>query len=90
MSHELLRYLLIAAVLGSLVYGVHNFPGSHMRSATYVTRPKAWWWSPRRFFNDDEWTAEGLKYRRRFVGWCIVSAALFVALMLVSCAEVTL
>ena len=90
MFHELLRYLLIAAVLASLVYGVRNFPGSHMRSETYVTRPKAWWWSPWRLFNDDEWTAEGLKYRRRFVIWCIVSGALFVALMVVSCAQVTL
>jgi hypothetical protein len=81
--HELLRYLLIGAALANVIYGVVNFPGSHMRSASYVTRPRAWWWSPWRFFSDDEWTAEGLTYRRRFVTWCLVSAGFFVALMLV-------
>jgi hypothetical protein len=81
--HELLRYLLIAGVLASVIYGVFNFPGSHLRSATYVARPKTWFWSPWRFFSDDEWTAEGRVYRRRLVGWGLLSAALFVALMLV-------
>ena len=81
MFHELIRYLLIAGVLASVIYGVIKFPGSHLRSATHVTRPKAWFWSPWRFFSDDEWTAEGLIYRRRFVGWCILSAGLFLALM---------
>lgn len=83
MFHNFLRYLLIAGVLASVIYGVINFPGSHLRSATYVTRPTAWWWSPWRFFSDDEWTPEGRTYRRRFVRWCLLSAGLLVALMLV-------
>ena len=82
MLHELLRYLLLAGVLASVIYGVINFPGSHLRSPTYVARPKAWFWSPWRFFSDDEWTAEGLIYRGRFVSWCLLSAALFVILIL--------
>jgi hypothetical protein len=57
---EITRYALIAVVLASAIYGIINFPGSHLRSARYVTRPESWQWSPWRFFREDEWTAEGL------------------------------
>jgi hypothetical protein len=59
--------LVIAAI--AAVYGFVRFRGSKFRSARYVTRPEAGWWSPWRFFDSTEWTQEGLLLRREILIW---------------------
>jgi hypothetical protein len=82
MLHDVERYLLLIAVVAIDGYGILTFRGSNLRSPLYVSRPQSRAWSPWRFFADDEWTPEGLKYRRRFVRWWAIAVAFMVALAL--------
>ena len=80
----MLRYILLTAAVLIAVYGVVKFRGGNLRSARYVTRPDSLWWSPFRVFDDAEWTPEGLNYRRRFLIWIGLAAALTLVLVLSS------
>jgi len=79
--HNVLRYLLLLAVVASTVHGIVNFRGSNLTSPRYVTRPDSRWWSAFWFFSDDEWTADGLVYRRRLLTWWVISAAVLILLV---------
>ena len=83
MIHTGLRYLLILGVFATIGYGLVNFRGSNLRSPRYVTRPQSrfWWWG--RLLSDDEWTPEGLVYRRRYLTWIAVSALTLIVLGMV-------
>jgi len=78
--HDLTRYLALTALAGASLYGLLNFRGAHLRSPNYVTRPERRWWSLLRLFSDDEWTAQGLVYRRRLLRWWMVTAVLVIFL----------
>ena len=81
MLHDFFRYLLLIAVITTSVYGVMHFRGSNLRSSRYVTRPDSRLWTPFRLFSDDEWTADGLIYRRRLLTWWVVSVVLLLVLI---------
>ncbi len=74
--HDLTRYLVLAALAGASLYGVLNFRGADLRSPNYVTRPERRLWSLFRLVNDEEWTPQGLVYRRRLFRWWGVTVAL--------------
>ena len=76
MLHDLTRYLALTALAGASLYGVLNFRGADLRSPNYVARPERRVWLLLRLINDDEWTAQGLAYRRRLIRWWLVTVAL--------------
>ena len=80
MLHGLTRYLALTALAGASLYGVLKFRGADLTSPNYVTRPERRLWSLLRLVNDEEWTPQGLVYRRRLIRWWGVTVALILFL----------
>jgi hypothetical protein len=49
------------------------------KTARYVTHPERRVWGPLRFFDDSEWTAEGLRLRRAYLRDIAIGLLLFFA-----------
>ena len=77
-----IRITLTLLFIAEVLYGRAHFPGKNEKSARYLTHPEKQTMGPIRFFNDDEWTAEGLEYRSRFIKWWAVTVATTIALMI--------
>ena len=72
----LIRGTVAALLAGVSLWGVTQFRGSNLRSPRYTRHPETRLWSPFRFFADEEWTQEGLHYRRRLLRWWLIWAGL--------------
>jgi len=65
-----------ALFVGVSLWGITQFRGSNLRSQRYVRHPETRFWSPFRLFADEEWTQEGLHYRRKLLRWWLICAGL--------------
>jgi hypothetical protein len=53
------------------------------KTARHVTHPERRLWGPLRFFDDSEWTADGLRLRRAYLRDIVIGLLLFFATLLV-------
>jgi hypothetical protein len=77
---NLVKGMVAAGLAGATLYGIKSFHGSDLRSPRYGTHPTTRVWTAFRFFRDEEWTEEGLEYRRKLLRWWLVCIGLIVAL----------
>ena len=65
-----------ALLAGVSLWGIIQFRGSDLRSPRYIRRPETRSRSPFRFFADEQWTQEGLQYRRKLLRWWLTCMGL--------------